>query len=167
VSEAENPLHATMVHDLYATQVLLNRAEPASFNAAFHRSTGGEIDLAVARLQWANGTVASFSASYLTPAGMPPRGFDQMEVFGEGWAARNLPNPRPIEVWSEDRADWPMALEIQAGKGIATGMMAEEIRCFLPSCAKAGGGPDGSNVQRRHSGSGVDGSPGGKRDLKA
>jgi UDP-N-acetylglucosamine 3-dehydrogenase len=129
-SGGESPLHATMVHDLYATQVLLNRVEPTSFSAAFHRTADGDIDLAAARLQWASGTVASFSASYLTPAGMPPRGFDRMEVFGSGWAARILPNPRPIEVWGEDRADWPMALEIQAGKGIATGMMAEEIRCF-------------------------------------
>jgi len=45
--------------------------------------------------------VASFAASYLTPAGMPPRGFDRMEVFGAGWAARISPNPRPIEVWGE------------------------------------------------------------------
>src|SRR5262249_36964269 len=84
VRGGENPLHATMVHDLYATQVVLDRAEPASFSAAFHRTTSGEVDLAVARLQWANGPVATFSASYLTTAGMPPRGSDRMEVFGEG-----------------------------------------------------------------------------------
>lgn len=126
----ENPLHATMVHDLYATQVLLDRAEPASYSAAFHRTANGAVDLAVARLQWAHGPIASFSASYLTPAGMPPRGFDRMEVFGEGWAARIQPNPRPIEAWGEERADWPLALEIRAGAGSATGMMAEEIRCF-------------------------------------
>lgn len=126
----ENPLHATMVHDLYATQVLLDRAEPASYSAAFHRTASGAVDLAVARLQWPNGPVASFSASYLTPAGMPPRGFDRMEVFGEGWAARIQPNPRPFEAWGEARADWPLSLEIRAGAGSATGMMAEEIRCF-------------------------------------
>lgn len=126
----ENPLHAAMVHDLYATQVLLERAEPASFSAGFHRTATGEVDLAVARLHWANGPIATFAASFLTPAGMPPRGFDRMEVFGEGWAARIQPNPRPLEVWREDRADWPLALEIQTGAGNATGMMAEEIRCF-------------------------------------
>jgi len=130
VRGGENPLHATMVHDLYATQVLLGRAEPASFSAVFHRTASGEVDLAVARLQWPNGPIASFSASYLTPAGMPPRGFDRMEVFGETWAARIHPNPRPIEMWSEIRADWPMALEIRAGAQFAAGMMAEEIRCF-------------------------------------
>jgi predicted dehydrogenase len=130
VRGGENPLHATMVHDLYATQVLLERAEPASFSAAFHRTASGEVDLAVARLQWAHGPIANFSASYLTPAGMPPRGFDRMEVFGAGWAARIHPNPRPFEMWGEERADWPLALEIRASAQCASGMMAEEIRCF-------------------------------------
>ena len=35
----------------------------------------------------------------------------------------------PDKVWS-DRAEWPMALEIRATPSGATGMMAEEIRCF-------------------------------------
>jgi predicted dehydrogenase len=125
----ENPLHAAMVHDLYATQVLVNRAEPAHFSCQYHRTSSGAIDLASARLSWDNGPVASFAASYLTPSGMPPRGFDRMEVFGDGWASRINPNPRPIELWS-DQAEWPMALEIRAGANGATGMMAEEQRCF-------------------------------------
>lgn len=125
----ENPLHATMVHDLYAVQALVNRAEPTHFGARFRRTPAGEIDLAVAHLQWPDGLLASFAASYLTPAGMPPRGFDRMEVFGAGWAARISPNPRPIEVWDE-RARWPLALEIRADAAGATGMMAEELRCF-------------------------------------
>src|SRR5579872_917710 len=103
----ENPLHATMVHDLYATQVLVDRAEPVHFSAQFHRTRQGQIDLALAQLKWANGPVASFAASYLTPAGMAPRGFDRMEVFGEGWSARINPNPRPIEVWGT-QAEWPL-----------------------------------------------------------
>ncbi|MBN9523779.1 Gfo/Idh/MocA family oxidoreductase [bacterium] len=125
----ENPLHATMVHDLYATQALVNRADPVYFGARFHRTPAGAVDLAVAQLQWADGLLATFAASYLTPAGMPPRGFDRMEVFGAGWSARISPNPRPIEVWDE-RASWPLALEIRADAAGATGMMAEEIRCF-------------------------------------
>jgi hypothetical protein len=52
-----------------------------------------------------------------------------MEVFGAGWSARIAPNPMPIEVWGE-RAVWPMALEIRADDTGATGMMAEELRCF-------------------------------------
>lgn len=125
----ENPLHAAMVHDLYAVQSLVDRAEPVQFSARFHRTRTGAVDLAVARLQWPSGLVANFAASYLTPEGMPPRGFDRMEVFGEGWAARISPNPRPIEVWAE-RAAWPMPLEIRADEAGATGMMAEELRCF-------------------------------------
>jgi predicted dehydrogenase len=123
----ENPLHATMVHDLYAVQVLLDRAEPDRFNAQFHRTASGDIDVALAQLQWNGGPTASFVASYLTPAGMPPRGFDRTEVFGEGWSARISPNPRPIEVW-DSQASWPLALEIRGTP--PSGMMAEELRCF-------------------------------------
>lgn len=125
----ENPLHAAMVHDLYATQVLLNRAEPTRFQCCYHRTSSGAIDLANAQLQWADGTLATFTASYMTPPGMAPRGFDRMEVFGNGWSARILPNPRPIDVWS-DSAEWPMPLEIRAGTGGPAGMMAEELRTF-------------------------------------
>jgi predicted dehydrogenase len=125
----ENPLHAAMVHDLYATQVLVGRADPVHYDARFHRTLAGAVDLAVARLQWSDGLLASFTASYLTPTGMPPRGFDRMEVFGAGWAARIIPNPRPMEVWGE-RASWPLALEVRADAVGATGMMAEELRCF-------------------------------------
>ena len=125
----ENPLFAAMVHDLYATQALVGRLEPSRFTAQFHRTERGEVDLALAQLQFDRGPVASFAASYLTPAGMPPRGFDRMEVFGEGWAARIAPNPRPIEMW-DTRASWPLALEIRASGGSACGMLAEELRCF-------------------------------------
>ena len=123
----ENPLHAAMVHDLYATQVLLDRAEPDHFSAQFHRTASGHVDLALAQLQWNSGPVASLAASYLTPSGMPPRGFDRTEVFGEGWSARISPNPRPIEVW-DSQARWPLALEVRADP--PSGMMAEELRCF-------------------------------------
>ncbi|MDG1897431.1 MAG: Gfo/Idh/MocA family oxidoreductase [Fuerstiella sp.] len=125
----ENPLHAAMVHDLYSAQVLVDCEEPAHFSAQYHRTAGGEVDLALAQLRWEHGPVASFAASYLTPSGMPPRGIDRTEVFGDGWSAQIVPNPRPIEVWS-DRAEWPMALEIRATPTGATGMMAEELRCF-------------------------------------
>jgi predicted dehydrogenase len=125
----ENPLHAAMVHDLYLTQVLVDRREPVSFQARYHRTAQGQVDLAVAHLQWSDGLIACLTASYLTPAGMPPRGFDRTEVFGDGWSARIEPNPRPLELWT-DRADWPSALEIRTGQFGPTGMMAEEHRCF-------------------------------------
>lgn len=126
----ENPLHAAMVHDLYSVQVLLDRAEPDHLSAQYHRTDRGEIDLALAQLKWPHGPVASFAASYLTPAGMAPRGFDRLEIFGDGWAARINPNPRPLEMWSESQATWPLALEIRTDSTSATGMMAEELRCF-------------------------------------
>lgn len=125
----ENPLHAAMVHDLYSVQVLMRGAEPQQFSAQYHRTPNSEIDLALAQLQWDGGPLASFAASYLTPSGMAPRGFDRMEVFGTNWAARISPNPRPIELWDE-QARWPMALEIRADETGPTGMMAEELRCF-------------------------------------
>jgi len=142
----ENPLFATMVHDLYATQALLGRAEPTRFTAQYHRTPHGEIDLALAQLQWADGPVASFAASYLTPAGMAPRGFDRMEVYGEGWSARIAPNPRPIEVW-DDHASWPLALEIRASGESATGMMAEELRCFCRVVRGLQPVPDGATYE--------------------
>ena len=125
----ENPLHAAMVHDLYCVQVLMDRVDPIHFTAQYHHTTDGAVDLALAQLKWQDGPVATFAASYLTPAGMPPRGIDRTEVFGDGWSAQIVPNPRPIEVWSE-RAEWPMALEIRATPSGATGMLAEELRCF-------------------------------------
>lgn len=125
----ENPLEATMVHDLYAVQMLVDRAEPSRFNAQYHRRPNGAIDLALAQLKWPSGVVASFAAGYLTPTGMAPRGFDRTEVFGDGWSARICPNPRPIEVWDEN-AHWPMPLEIRTDPHAPTGMMAEELRCF-------------------------------------
>ena len=56
-------------------------------------------------------------------------GFDRLEVYGNGYVARVSSNPRPIELWDE-KANWPMALEIRADLGGPSGMMAEELRCF-------------------------------------
>lgn len=126
----ENPMHLTMVHDLYAIQALVDRAEPTGFHARVHHSAdGGGIDLVLAQLFWPGGMSAALSASFLTPEGMPGNGYDRMEVFGNGWAARMAMNPRPIDVWDE-RARWPMALEIRADPINPTGMMASELRCF-------------------------------------
>ncbi len=125
----ENPFHLTMVHDLYCVLALMNRAEPIHFSAQVHHTPAGECDVALAQLRWDDGAIASFAASYLTPGGMPHDGFDRMEVFGQGWAARMEPNPRPLELWDE-RARWPSALEIRAVPERSSGMLAEELRCF-------------------------------------
>jgi predicted dehydrogenase len=125
----QNPMHLTMVHDLYATLALVQRAEPAEFSSQCHRATNGGCDLVLAQLRWPDGLLASFAASFLTPEGMASNGFDLLEVFGQGWSARTRSNPRPIEVW-DDRARWPMALEIRADPSGPTGMMAAEQRAF-------------------------------------
>lgn len=95
----------------------------------FHRTAGGAVDLALAQIEWNSGMLASFAASYLTPGGMPPRGFDRMEVFGEGWAARIT---RQIRVrWRsgtiEHSGHWRRKSGPTPGP---TGMMAEELRTF-------------------------------------
>ena len=115
----ESPFHLTMIHDLYSVFALKSGEEPVEITA------WGKADLALARLRWSDGSVASFTASFKTPPGMAGDGFDRMEVFGDGWAARVSPNPRPLELW-DDVARWPATLEIGAG----TGMLAEQMRCF-------------------------------------
>jgi predicted dehydrogenase len=125
----ENPMHLTMVHDLYATQALLNRAEPERISGQVHYTETGDVDMVQAQLSWPGGVFGSFTSTFMTPPGMPGNGFDRLELFGEGWAARMQMNPRPIEVW-DDRALWPMPLEIRAEASGPTGMMAAELRCF-------------------------------------
>lgn len=125
----ESPFHLTMTHDLYCVQVMVNGAEPVDFSAQVHRAPSGQVDLALGQLQWADGALASLTASFMTTPGMGADGFDRMEAFGDGWAARLSPNPRPIEFYRE-KAQWPMALEIRADETGASGMMAEELRCF-------------------------------------
>jgi len=125
----ESPFELTMTHDLYCVQALRDGAEPSRFAARVHRTADGRPDLALAWLEWADGAMASLTASFLTPPGMAADGFDRLEVFGAGWMARLQPNPRPIELYDE-RASWPMALEIRADREGPTGMLAEELRCF-------------------------------------
>lgn len=125
----ENPMHLTMVHDLYATQALLESAEPEAFGGQVHRTAGGAVDLVTAQLRFPGGVHAQYTASFMAPPGMPGNGYDRLEVFGDGWAARMRMNPRPIEVWTE-KALWPMPLEIRAEPSGPTGMMAAELRCF-------------------------------------
>ena len=128
-SPPENPLHLTMVHDLYCAQALFGGSEPDRFAAQLHYRAGHRVDLATAELRFPSGGIARFAASYLTPSGMAGDGFDRMEIFGDSWSGRISPNPRPLE-WYDDRAHWPMELEIRDNPFAATGMLAEELRCF-------------------------------------
>ena len=125
----ESPFGLLMTHDLYCVLAVRDRAEPVAFTAQIHESSTGQPDLALAQLRWQDGCIASLTASFMTPPGMPDDGFDRLEVFGDGWAAHLSPNPRPITIF-EEKARWPMALELRADRTGPTGMMAEELRCF-------------------------------------
>jgi predicted dehydrogenase len=125
----ENPIRMTMVHDLYVALALMNGAEPSSFSAWLHQRREGGFDAATAELIWPGGACGSFAASFLTPPGMPGDGFDRMEIFGEGWAARIALNPQPLELWT-DKATWPIALDIHDDPASPSGWLAEELRHF-------------------------------------
>ena len=125
----ETPFHLTMVHDLYCVQSLVEGKEPAHFNSQAHFNQKGSMDLALAQLAWPDGSLATFSAGFLTPEAMSVEGFDRMEIFGKNWMARMHPNPRPLEVWDENYVP-PMTLEILTDSNTNTGMLAEELRCF-------------------------------------
>ena len=125
----ETPFYLTMVHDLYSVQSLVEGKEPAHFNSQAHFNQKGSMDLALAQLTWPDGSLATFSAGFLTPEAMPAEGFDRMEIFGKNWMARMHPNPRPLEVWDENYVP-PMTLEILTDSNTNTGMLAEELRCF-------------------------------------
>lgn len=125
----ETPLHLTMVHDLYCLQVLVDGEEPTHFSSQAGRNAAGEVVVVSAHLEWSGQRLACLTASFLTPPGMPGEGFDRLEVFGEGWAARIDSNPRPLHVWDE-QARFPLTLEIARGDHRVSGMLAEELRCF-------------------------------------
>jgi predicted dehydrogenase len=118
-----------MVHDLYATQALVGCAEPEAISGHVHRNAAGAVDLVLAHLRWPGGLLCSYTASFMAPSGMPGNGYDRLELFGDGWAARMEMNPRPIQVWDQ-KSLWPMPLEIRAEPSGPTGMMAAELRCF-------------------------------------
>ena len=125
----ETPFHLTMVHDLYCVQSLVNGKEPTHISAQAHYNQKGSMDLALAQFGWPDGSLATFSAGFLTPEAMSAEGFDRMEIFGKNWMARMHPNPRPLEVWDGNYVP-PMTLEILTDSNTNTGMLAEELRFF-------------------------------------
>lgn len=134
IETAENypedpPFRLLMVHDLYLAFALMDGEEPQRIRGRLHPRAGGGFDLALAALEWESGTWGSFTASYLTPPGMGADGFDRLEVFGQGWAARLTMNPQPMEVWTE-KAEWPVTLNIHADPDAPAGWLAEELRHF-------------------------------------
>jgi predicted dehydrogenase len=125
----ESPLRLLMVHDLYLAFALMDGEEPKRASARMRPRPGGGFELARVELEWASGAWGSFTASFLTPPGMPPDGFDRLELFGRGWAAQLRLNPQPLDIWAE-RAEWPLALDIHADPNAPSGWLAEELRYF-------------------------------------
>lgn len=125
----EPPLRLGMIHDLYMMFALTGGHDPVSYSYVRHKTHTAEEDVSLVTLKWADGTLASIVASYLTPVSMYEDGFDRLEVFGDGWVARSHPVPRPVEVWA-DRARWPSIYEICMEDNTPSGMLAEEDRHF-------------------------------------
>lgn len=125
----DNPFRLTMVHDLYCACALMNGEEPVSITGQSASHPAGGMDLATAQLRWANGVWGNFAASFLTPPGMPVDGYDRLEIFGDGWAARMALNPQPLELWT-DRAEWPIGLAIDDDPIAPSGWLAEQLRQF-------------------------------------
>ena len=93
--------------------------------------------LATAQIKFGDGCVAHLVASHLIPdgcGGLQGDGWDRMQLFGNDWGAAIQPNPRPFSVWDNEGSGyrWPMHLEIMQDH--ATGMLAEELRCFVGFC---------------------------------
>ncbi|NIM94030.1 MAG: Gfo/Idh/MocA family oxidoreductase [Anaerolineales bacterium] len=127
--ERSTPLRELMVHDLYLAYVIVEGEEPIQFSARIHPRKGGGSDLALVDLAWENDLWGSFTASFITPPGMGHEGYDRIEVYGQGWAARLELVPQPLEIWT-DRAEWPLGLDIYADPDSPSGWLAEELRHF-------------------------------------
>lgn len=125
----ETPFRLLMVHDLYLAFALMKGEEPSRISGRLHPRSANGYDLALAEMEWKSGTWGSLTASYLTPPGMSEEGFDRLEVFGQGWAARLQPVPQPLEIWT-NRAEWPLTLNLHANSVNPSGWLAEELRHF-------------------------------------
>ncbi len=140
----ESPFRLLMIHDLYVTYALVNGEEPTRIVGRVHQRDDGGYDLALADLEWASGTWATLTASYLTPPGMSAEGYDRLEVFGRGWAAQIHPVPHPLQVWAE-RAEWPLPLNVDANPVAPSGWLAEELRHFCRVVRGTGEPPLGAS----------------------
>lgn len=129
----EHPITLTMVHDLYVAAQMARGAEPENFEALDALDSNGKADHSWATLRWSDGRVATFHSHWVLPEGAPGDGFDWLEVFGNSYHTRLETNPQNW-TWAQDKATWPVALEISASHGRPTGMLAEELRSFLAAC---------------------------------
>ncbi len=116
-----------MVHDLYIACALLESRQPVQILGRLYRNSTANFDLALAELKWSDDLCGSFTASFLTPQGMADEGFDRLEIFSNGWAARLSLNPQPLEIWT-DRHQSPICLNIHDDPQAPSGWLAEELR---------------------------------------
>jgi len=100
------------------------------------RRADGRVDQAWATLRWRDGRVATFHSHWILPQGSPADGFDATEVFGKSFYTKVATNPQNW-IWTEEKASWPMALEMSQVNGSPTGMLAEELRSFIAACQGA------------------------------
>jgi predicted dehydrogenase len=129
----EHPIRMTMVHDLYVLAQMVCGEEPESFEARQSKNANGQIDCSWATLRWRDGRVATLESHWLVPAGGPSDGWDCTEIFGDNYHAIVDTNPAPL-VWTNEKAEWPQALEIGEIAGRPVGMLAEELRSFIALC---------------------------------
>jgi predicted dehydrogenase len=142
----ENPFRLLMVHDLYIACALLESRQPAQILGRLYRNSTANFDLALAELKWSDDLCGSFTASFLTPQGMADEGFDRLEVFGNGWAARLSLNPQPLEIWT-DRHQSPICLNIHDDPQAPSGWLAEELRHMCRVVRGVAGVPVGARYQ--------------------
>lgn len=129
----DHPIQLIMVHDLYVAARIFGGEEPVSFHAMEGRNSAGRADLSWASLRWADGRTATFHSHTLLPDGAPSDGWDHLEVFGNGFHSRVTTNPAPW-VWTDEKAHWPVTLEISDVHGSPAGMLAGALHSFLATC---------------------------------
>lgn len=129
----EHPIRMTMVHDLYVLAQMACGEEPESFEARQSKNAKGQIDSSWATLRWSDGRVATLESHWLVPKGGASDGWDRTEVFGENYHAVVDTNPAPL-IWTQEKTEWPQALEIGEIAGRPVGMLAEELRSFIALC---------------------------------
>ena len=141
----EHPIRMTMVHDLYVLAQMVGGEEPERFEARQSKNAKGQIDCSWATLRWRDGRVATLQSHWLVPDGGPSDGWDRTEVFGENYHAIVDTNPAPL-VWTNEKTEWPQALEIGEIAGRPVGMLAEELRSFIALC-NGGNAPAGCRLE--------------------
>jgi predicted dehydrogenase len=140
----ESPLTLLMVHDFYVAAQMMGGEDPIHFEITEAREPDGRVDMTWVLLQWRDGRVATFHSHSMMPAGAPSDGVDSTEVFGADFHTRVATNPAPW-TWTEEKQQWPIALEISSGAGVPRGMMAELHRAFLRAMA-SGAVPAGCRI---------------------